>query len=253
MDAEIDALTVKLNKLRNIKQGMMSELLTGRIRLADSIPAKATVEAYPEQEAEPIRKVAEDTAPKGHTQQFDDAVMIAGIVNVLYSNEYPLGRKKVQKCLYLLRRYQHASTEAFKKKAAGPYAAEVRYSGGELIARQAKYIKTMSRESRGTKFARGDNIDTALGYIQSWGKEADIKWVADNLKFRTVEELELLATVDMAICDLSEVGMPVSVQSIKRLIAAEPEWIAKLKKQTFSDDNIARAIQELKSLLQGGN
>lgn len=253
MDAEIDALTVKLNKLRNIKQGMMSELLTGRIRLADSIPAKATVEAYPEQEAEPIRKVAEDTAPKGHTQQFDDAVMIAGIVNVLYSNEYPLGRKKVQKCLYLLRRYQHASTEAFKKKAAGPYAAEVRYSGGELIARQAKYIKTTSRESRGTKFARGDNIDTALGYIQSWGKEADIKWVADNLKFRTVEELELLATVDMAICDLSEVGMPVSVQSINRLIAAEPEWIAKLKKQTFSDDNIARAIQELKSLLQGGN
>jgi len=33
MDAEIDALTAKLNKLRNIKQGMMSELLTGRIRL----------------------------------------------------------------------------------------------------------------------------------------------------------------------------------------------------------------------------
>ena len=35
MDAEIDALTAKLNKLRNIKQGMMSELLTGRIRLLE--------------------------------------------------------------------------------------------------------------------------------------------------------------------------------------------------------------------------
>jgi type I restriction enzyme S subunit len=33
MDTEIDALTAKMNKLRNIKQGMMSELLTGRIRL----------------------------------------------------------------------------------------------------------------------------------------------------------------------------------------------------------------------------
>jgi type I restriction enzyme S subunit len=33
MDAEIDALTAKLNKVRRIKQGMMSELLTGRIRL----------------------------------------------------------------------------------------------------------------------------------------------------------------------------------------------------------------------------
>jgi type I restriction enzyme S subunit len=33
MDAEIDVLTEKLNKMRRIKQGMMSELLTGRIRL----------------------------------------------------------------------------------------------------------------------------------------------------------------------------------------------------------------------------
>lgn len=33
MDAEIDALSEKLNKAKHIKQGMMSELLTGRIRL----------------------------------------------------------------------------------------------------------------------------------------------------------------------------------------------------------------------------
>jgi len=36
MDAEIDMLTAKLNKLRNIKQGMMSELLTGHIRLPEN-------------------------------------------------------------------------------------------------------------------------------------------------------------------------------------------------------------------------
>jgi len=35
MDAEIDALTAKLTKLKHIKQGMMSELLTGRIRLPE--------------------------------------------------------------------------------------------------------------------------------------------------------------------------------------------------------------------------
>ncbi|MBV1736322.1 MAG: restriction endonuclease subunit S [Candidatus Desulforudis sp.] len=33
MDAEIDALTANLEKARRIKQGMMSELLTGRLRL----------------------------------------------------------------------------------------------------------------------------------------------------------------------------------------------------------------------------
>lgn len=35
MDAEIDKLTSKLNKLKNIKQGMMSELLTEKIRLLE--------------------------------------------------------------------------------------------------------------------------------------------------------------------------------------------------------------------------
>ena len=34
IDVEIAALDVKLVKIRNLKQGMMQELLTGRIRLA---------------------------------------------------------------------------------------------------------------------------------------------------------------------------------------------------------------------------
>jgi len=37
MDSELDALAYKLTKLRNIKQGMMSELLTGRIRLTEEV------------------------------------------------------------------------------------------------------------------------------------------------------------------------------------------------------------------------
>lgn len=246
MDAEIDALTAKLNKAKYIKQGMMSELLTGRIRLVEQ-----------EAPAEPVAapKVAElpKQEAKGHNQQFDDAVMIAGIVNALYSDKFPLGRKKVQKCLYLLRRHQDKSTEAFKKKAAGPYADEVRYKGGEPIARSANYIVTTTAKDKGTTFARGKNISQALGYIESWGKQDDIKWVADKLKFKKVDELELLATVDMAICDLEEAGTPVSVAAIKQLIATNAEWKAKLKRQIFSDANIARAIRELQTLLQGGN
>jgi type I restriction enzyme S subunit len=37
MDAEIDALSARLNKTKLIKQGMMRELLTGRIRLSDNL------------------------------------------------------------------------------------------------------------------------------------------------------------------------------------------------------------------------
>jgi len=36
MDAEIAALEEKLSKARQVKQGMMSELLTGRVRLVES-------------------------------------------------------------------------------------------------------------------------------------------------------------------------------------------------------------------------
>lgn len=247
MDAEIDALTAKLNKAKHIKQGMMSELLTGRIRLVETQEAKAMVDAYSGPKSELERQVAEHPS-KGHNQQFDDAVMIAGIVNTLYSDKYPLGRKKVQKCLYLLRRHQDESTAAFKKKAAGPYADEVRYKGGEPIAKSASYIDTTTGK-QGTTFARGKNISQALGYITDWGKENDIKWVADKLKFKKVDELELLATVDMAICDLGEAGTPVTVASIKHLIATNAEWKAKLKRQTFSDANISRAIKELQTLL----
>ncbi len=250
MDAEIGALTAKLEKARRIKQGMMSELLIGHIRLVEQ-----EVEVAPEAVATP--KIVELPKPEpksaaaqtgGHNQQFDDAVMIAGIVNVLYSDKFPLGRKKVQKCLYLLRRRQDESTAAFKKKAAGPYADEVRYKGGEPIARSNGYIATKTDKSKGTTFAKGDSISQALGYIQNWGRQADIKWVADKLKFKKVDELELLATVDMAICDLTEAGTPVSVAAIKHLIATNEEWKAKLKRQTFSDANIAHAIRELQTL-----
>ncbi len=249
MDREIELLTVKLNKARLIKQGMMQELLSGRIRL---LQQKSEAINVPEVILLPERKkehVPAPTAPHGHNQQFDDAVMIAGIVNAFYSDRYPLGRKKVQKLLYLLRRKQDESTVAFKKKAAGPYADEVRYKGGEPIAKSNHYIATTTTKDKGTTFAQGKNIGKALEYIQRWGKQDDISWLTDKFRYTTVDDLELLATVDMAICDLEEAGTPVSVASIKHLIATNKEWQAKLQKRIFADSKIAKAISDLKSLL----
>ncbi|MGE3272582.1 MAG: restriction endonuclease subunit S [Chloroflexota bacterium] len=44
MDAELDALIQKLAKARQIKQGMLPELLTGRIRLPLDGRARDTVD-----------------------------------------------------------------------------------------------------------------------------------------------------------------------------------------------------------------
>lgn len=237
MDDETEQLEKELTKYQQIKQGMMQELLTGRIRLVDE-----------ESHAQPKAQAVQGKRPQpAHNQYFDDAVMIAGIVNAFYSEKYPLGRKKVQKLLYLVRRKEQADTSAFHKKAAGPYADEVRYKGGEPIARKNQYIQ-VKRSDKGSCFERGVQMQKALAYLQDWDKQADIDWLVSQFQYTKVNELELLATVDMAICDLRSDGKAVSVSAIKDLIGSNKEWRDKLKKDYFKDTDIRRAIERCKKL-----
>lgn len=237
MDSEIEQQEKKLAKYQQIKQGMMQELLTGRIRLVDA-----------DGKEQPKTQILQEKQP-AHNQHFDDAVMIAGIVNAFYSDKYPLGRKKVQKLLYLLRRKEEADISAFHKKAAGPYADEVRYKGGEPIAQKNKYIQ-VKRSEKGSSFEKGVQMQQALTYLQGWGKQADIDWLVSQFQYTSVNELELLATVDMAICDLRREGKEISVASIKDLIRSNKEWRDKLKKTYFRDSDIQRAIKKCEDLFE---
>ncbi len=240
MDTEIKTLEKKLDKYHQIKQGMMQELLTGRIRLLDT-------ETLTKPVTQKTQVTIELPAHKPHNQQFDDAVMIASIVNSFYSDKFPLGRKKVQKLLYLMRRKEQADTSAFHKKAAGPYADEVRYKGGEPIAKKNQYIQ-ISKNDKGSRFVRGKKIEQALAYLEDWGKQPDMDWLVSQFQFTSVNELELLATVDMAICDLHQEGKRVSVHDIKELISSTKEWREKLNKTYFKDSDIQRAIQKCEEL-----
>lgn len=239
MDNEIERLEKKLAKYQQIKQGMMQELLTGRIRLVD-VDSKEQPKTQAVQEKQP---------QPAHNQHFDDAVMIAGIVNAFYSEKYPLGRKKVQKLLYLVRRKEQADVSAFHKKAAGPYADEVRYKGGEPIAQKNEYIK-VKRSDKGSCFEKGVQMQQALAYLQDWEKQADIDWLVSQFQYTGVNELELLATVDMAMCDLRLIGKVISVTSIKDLIRSNKEWRDKLNKTYFSDADIRRAIKWCQELFE---
>ena len=236
---EIEQLEKKLAKYQQIKQGMMQELLTGRIRLVDADgKEQPNTQILQEKQSQPA-----------HNQHFDDAVMIAGIVNAFYSEKYPLGRKKVQKLLYLVRRKEQADISAFHKKAAGPYADEVRYKGGEPIAQKNKYIQ-VKRNEKGSRFEKGAQMQRALAYLQDWGKQTDIDWLVSQFQYTNVNDLELFATVDMAICDLKQEGKEISVASIKNLISSNKEWRAKLKKTYFRDSEIQRAIKKCQDLFE---
>lgn len=239
MDSEIEQLEKKLSKYQQIRQGMMQELLSGRIRLVDTDG---------KERSKP--KAIQEKQPKpAHNQHFDDAVMIAGIVNAFYSEKYPLGRKKVQKLLYLVRRKEQADISAFHKKAAGPYADEVRYKGGEPIAQKNKYIQ-VKRNEKGSRFEKGVQMQQALTYLQDWGKQGDVDWLVSQFQYTSVNELELLATVDMAICDLRREDKEISVASIKDLIRSNKEWRDKLKKTYFRDSDIQRAIKKCEDLFE---
>lgn len=238
-DSEIEALEQKLKKYRQVKQGMMQQLLTGKIRLKNDVVDSVHTEQKASTKKSPVRSA--------HNHQFDDAVSIAAIVDAFYSDKYPLGRVKVQKLLYLLHRHQGVCVSDFKKKAAGPYADTVRYKGGEPIAKKNKYIVSESGK-QGTRYFRGENMAQALDYVERWGMQADLQWLKDNFLHASRNDLELFATVDMAMCDLDEVGISVSVESIKNLIASNKEWKAKLSKTYFSDWDIARAIKKCTEL-----
>lgn len=239
IDSEIEKLEKKLAKYQQIKQGMMQELLIGRIRLVDA----------DDKEQPKTQILQEKQSQPAHNQHFDDAVMIAGIVNAFYSEKYPLGRKKVQKLLYLVRRKEQADISAFHKKAAGPYADEVRYKGGEPIAQKNKYIQ-VKRNEKGSRFEKGVQMQQALTYLQDWGKQGDVDWLVSQFQYTSVNELELLATVDMAICDLRREGKEISVASIKDLIRSNKEWKDKLKKTYFRDSDIQRAIKKCEDLFE---
>lgn len=239
MDHEIEVLEEKLAKYRQVKQGMMQQLLTGKIRLTKDIEDSMQAEQVISEKAMPLRPV--------HNHQFDDAVAIAAIVDAFYSDKYPLGRVKVQKLLYLLHRHQGVSVSDFKKKAAGPYADTVRYKGGEPIAKKNKYIVSESGK-QGTRYSKGENMGQALDYVERWGMQADMQWLKENFLYTSRDDLELFATVDMAMCDLNEADIPVSVEAIKNLIASDKEWKAKLAKAFFSDRDIARAIRKCTEL-----
>lgn len=239
MDDDITELEKKLAKYRQVKQGMMQQLLTGKIRLKNDVEDLRQAE-----QANAVKTLPARTA---HNRQFDDAVSIAAIVDAFYSDKYPLGRVKVQKLLYLLHRHQAVSVSDFKKKAAGPYADTVRYKGGEPIAKKNKYIVSENGK-QGTRYSRGENMAQALNYVERWGMQSDLQWLKDNFLHTGRNDLELFATVDMAICDLNEAGVPISVASIKDLIASSKEWKAKLSKTYFSDRDIARAIKKCTEL-----
>ena len=104
MDKEIDELNAKLKKYRNLKIGMMQQLLTGKIRLIDS-------------NAPVLKSKKNRSAPLA----FKRSVLAAEIANRL-CDEPTFGHVKMEKLLFLAEKMCNVDIgSSYHRDAAGPY------------------------------------------------------------------------------------------------------------------------------------
>lgn len=234
LDAEIAVLEQRREKALAIKQGMMQELLSGQTRLVKP-------------QAPEVKITAESQGTKGHNWAINEAVVIATLVKHFGSETFPLGRKRYTKFSYLLHRHAERVTEGYLKKAAGPYNPQTKYAGPEKIAQQNGYIKQHKGPKGHSGFIAADSVAKAEEYFEKWYGSDVVRWL-EQFRFKKNDELEVLATVDMAVQDLRSNGKSVDVAAVKDVIDSHPEWKAKLDRPCFADHSIDSAIQKSEAL-----
>jgi len=92
-----------------------------------------------------------------------------------------------------------------------------------------------------------DNISKAESYFQEWYGPEILRWL-EQFRFKKTDDLELIATVDMAMEDLRREGKSLELANVKHVIEGHPEWKAKLEREIFSDKHISWAIEFCKTL-----
>jgi len=242
MDAEIAVLGTKLVKARALKQGMMQELLTGRIRLVQREAKR--------EDAKPIHNESRKVANDSRSWAFNEAVIISVIAKNFADARHPLGRMRYTKLSYLLHRYAKDDTEGYLKKAAGPYNPATRYKGPEAIAQTSGYLKR-ARSGELNGFAAGEHVDKACAYFDKRYGPTALEWLT-QFRYEKNEALELLTTVDKAVEELRSAGKEVTVQSVNEVLLAEPEWKPKLERPVFSDERIQATILMCQRLFGAG-
>ncbi len=229
IDNEIFNLEKTSEKYKQIKQGMMEQLLTGKIRLVNN------------------EKTVIEMSEKKHNQHFDDAVVFANIVASCYNPDYLLGRKKCQKMMYLFKRFNESSVDQFGHFAAGPYDNKARYGGFETIAINNKYV-IENKSNKGSSFEPGPEIDKAKEYFINFGYDKFLP-ILNELKYFHVDKLELYTTVDKTILELKERDLSINLGSVKDYISNDKTWVPKLSREVFNDENIEEAIRFSKLVL----
>ncbi|MGO9995808.1 MAG: restriction endonuclease subunit S [Steroidobacteraceae bacterium] len=190
MDTEIIALESRREKTRQIKQGMMQQLLTGHIRLVN--PGVAADE----------KAMAQTCAVRQANVHFVRSVLAAEIIDQLH--EQPtFGHVKFEKMMFLVEHLCEVETgSTYRRQAAGPYDNRaLRSIDSQLRAQQWFDARKEGRRYQYVPMQkRGDHKRYFDRYFSGIGETFDK--IIGAFKTLDTERCEIVATLLAAWSDL---------------------------------------------------
>lgn len=197
---------------------------------------------------------AEPADPAGNgrhagTDMYNKAALVTYIAVKCHNPQRPdsLGRTKLAKLFYLVQRRAEISlTQQFARRAAGPLDDAIHKFLN--LAKKQHWLTLLKPTGNLKPVVPGDNPQPAIDHVKHrWADAlAVMDGVLDAMKGWGWEALERWATVENAAQQLAADGRPITLAEIKRVIAAEPEWRAKLDRASFSDLDIQRTLKGLR-------
>ena len=187
MDDEISALEAKREKFTTIKQGMMQQLLTGKIRLVNIVAKTNTTSA---------------------NVHFRRSVLAAEIAERLYE-EPTFGHVKMEKMLFLTERLCHIDIGShYHRDAAGPYDNRALRSIDSQLKKQ-KWFE-VRRTEKGNRYVPMQNCGKHKSYFDKYYSTVlpIFEKIIDTFKTQNTERCEIVATLYSAWEDLLHSNKP---------------------------------------------
>ena len=181
MDNEISALEAKEAKYEQIKQGMMQQLLTGKIRLVETAAKTNTTSA---------------------NVHFRRSVLAAKIAERLYE-EPTFGHVKMEKMLFLTERLCHIDIGShYHRDAAGPYDNRALRSIDSQLKKQ-KWFE-VRRTEKGNRYVPMQNCGKHKTYFDKYFSAVlpTFDKIIETFKTQNTERCEIVATLYSAWEDL---------------------------------------------------
>lgn len=187
MDDEISALEAKKVKYVQIKQGMMQQLLTGKIRLVETAVKTNTTTA---------------------NVHFRRSVLAAEIAERLYE-EPTFGHVKMEKMLFLTERLCRIDIGShYHRDAAGPYDNRALRSIDSQLKKQKWF--DVKRTEKGNRYVPMQNRGKHKSYFDKYFSAVlpTFEKIIDTFKTLNTERCEIVATLYSAWEDLLHSNKP---------------------------------------------